>query len=290
VKKIAESIKQKIEKLNQELILVKEERNRLNLEAKKWAEKRDRFHEKIRTLRTKAANAKETRDALNVQVQELKTLRDKGKVSRKEMRDRISELKEKLIGLTENKRQGNLRHIEREIEEIDWKIQTTSLPVKEEERLINQIRQLEAQLSTQKQMKKVKENLQKLQNKKKDFEIEEKTLHEKLSELAEQSQKFHKKMLEVVDKAHNLQAEADKTHQNYIETRTQAQKQHQKYVALQEKIRTLERMLKEQADKRQSKRKSELQKELEERALAKLKRGEKLLWEEYKILAQKGKV
>jgi uncharacterized coiled-coil DUF342 family protein len=49
-------------------------------------------------------------------------------------------------------------------------------------------------------------------------------------------------------------------------------------------------MLKEQADKRQSKRKSELQKELEERALAKLKRGEKLLWEEYKILAQKGKV
>jgi uncharacterized coiled-coil DUF342 family protein len=290
VKKIAESIKQKIEKLNQELILVKEERNRLNLEAKKWAEKRDRFHEKIRTLRTKAANAKETRDALNVQVQELKTLRDKGKVSRKEMRDKISELKEKLIGLTENKRQGNLRHIEREIEEIDWKIQTTSLPVKEEERLINQIRQLEAQLSTQKQMKKVKENLQKLQNKKKDFEIEEKTLHEKLSELAEQSQKFHKKMLEVVDKAHNLQAEADKTHQNYIETRTQAQKQHQKYVALQEKIRALERMLKEQADKRQSKRKSELQKELEERALAKLKRGEKLLWEEYKILAQKGKV
>ena len=192
--------------------------------------------------------------------------------------------------MKEKRPEGNLRHIEREIEQIDWKIQTTSLPLKEEEELINQVRQLEAQLSVQKRIKKVKEKLLELRTEEKNLEIEAKTLHEKLSELAEQSQKFHEQMLETLDKARKLQVEADDAHQKYVETKQQAQKQHQKCVELLEKLRAFERELKETADERQAERQSELQKELEERALAKLKRGEKLMWEEFKILAEKGLV
>ncbi len=288
MKKIAESPKHKIEKLNQELTQIQEERNKLNLEAKKWADKRNALHEKIRNLKKEATNIKEKRNALNEQVQELKKLRDQVKIRRKEERDRISELKEKLRGLTEKRPKGKLQHIEREIEKIDWKIQTSSLPLKEEENLINQVRQLEAQLSVQKQIKKVKEELQELRTKEKNLGSEAKTFHEKLAELAEQSQKFHEQMLETLDKARKLQVEADDAHQKYVEIKQQAQKLHQKCVELLEKIRALERELKEAADKKQAERQSEVQKELEERALAKLKRGEKLMWEEFKILAEKG--
>ena len=288
VKKISESPKHKIERLNQELTPLKEERNSLNLEAKKWADKRNAIHNEVKNLRKEAANIKEKRDALNEQVQELKKLRDEAKIRRKKKRDKTSELKEKLRGLTEKRPEGNLQHIEREIEKIDWKIQTTSLPLKEEEELINQVRQLEAQLSVQKRIKKVKEELLELRTEEKNLEIEAKTLHEKLSELAEQSQKFHEQMLETLDKARKLQVEADDAHQKYVETKQQAQKQHQKCVELLEKLRAFERELKETADERQAERQSELQKELEERALAKLKRGEKLMWEEFKILAEKG--
>jgi len=38
----------------------------------------------------------------------------------------------------------------------------------------------------------------------------------------------------------------------------------------------------------EAKRQLELRKELEERALEKLKRGEKLTWQEFKVLADKG--
>ena len=69
------------------------------------------------------------------------------------------ELQEKIRALNEKKPEGNLRQVEREIEEIDWKIQTTSLPVKEEQDLVNRVRQLEAQLVVQKQIKKVKQKL-----------------------------------------------------------------------------------------------------------------------------------
>ncbi len=290
MKKISESQKAKIEKLNQELTPLKEERDKLNLVAKKWADKRNKLHEKISNLRKKAANIKERRDGLNEQVQELKKLRDQVKLSRKEKRDRIAELKEKLRELMEKRPDGNLQHIEKEIEKIDWKIQTTSLPLKEEEELINQVRQLETKLTVQKQIKKVEKEFLELRSKEKNLGTEAKTLHEKLAEIAEQSQKYHEKMLETLNKARELQVEADDAHQKYVEKKQQAKKLHQKCVELQDKIRALEQELKEAADKKQAEKQSEIQKELEERALAKLKRGEKLLWEEFQILAEKGKL
>ena len=286
--KIADSTKNKIEDLNQELTPIKEERNKLNLAAKKWANKRNALHEKIRNLRKEASAIKEKRDTINKQVQELKNLRDQVKNKGKEKRDKISELQEKLSELNEQRPNGNLWQVEREIEEIDWEIQTTSLPVKEEQELVNQVRQLETQLVVQKQIKKVKEKLFKLRTDERSFGTEAQTIHEKLSELAEQSQKFHAQMIEALDEARKLQAEADEAHQKFVESKQQAQNMHQKCVELLEKIRTIERDLKETADKKQAERQSELQEELEERALAKLKRGEKLMWEEFQLLAEKG--
>ena len=85
MKKISDTPKNQIGDLNQELILLKEERNKLNVEAKKWADKRNALHEKIRTLRKDTSVIKEKRDNLNKQVQELKNIRDnlKGKVIEK---------------------------------------------------------------------------------------------------------------------------------------------------------------------------------------------------------------
>jgi len=92
----------------------------------------------------------------------------------------------------------------------------------------------------------------------------------------------------ILEKARELQTEANEAHQKYVETRQQAQQQHEKCVELIEKIKSIEQELKETTDKKQTERQGELQKELEERALAKLKRGEKLLWEEFQFLAEKG--
>jgi len=287
---LSESLEQRIGKLNQELASLKEERNKLNLEAKKWAEKRNAIHEQIKSLRTKAADLKGKRDNLNEKVQEFKSLRDQAKTKRKEKHAQILKLKEKVRSLTERKPSQSMHGIQREIEKLEWKIQTTSLPVKEEETLINQVRQLEAQLVVHKQIEKSKEELMELRAEEKALETEAKTYHEKLSELAEQSQKFHEEMLENLNKALGLKAEADSTHQKYVEIKQQAQNLHQKCVELLDKIKTFEKDLQEAEDKRQAKRRRELRKELEERALEKLKRGEKLTWEEFKILAEKRKL
>ena len=286
--KIADSTKNKIEALNQELTPIKEDRNKLNLEAKKWAKKRNTFNEKVRNLRKDAETIKEERDTINKQVQDLKNLRNQVTAKGKEKRDKISELQKKIRVLNEKKPDGNLRQVAREIEEIDWKIQTNSLPVKEEDDLVNQIRDLEIQLAVQKRIKKVKNKLFEIRTEQSGFGTEAQTIHEKLSELAEQGQKHHLQMVGILEKARELQAEANEAHQKHVETRQQAQQQHEKCVELIEKIKAIEQELKETADKKKAERQGELQKDLEARALAKLKSGEKLLWDEFQFLAEKG--
>ena len=197
-------------------------------------------------------------------------------------------MKEKIRALDQKRPEGDLRQVEREIKDIDWKIQTSSLPLKEEQDLVNRVRQLESQLVVQKQIRKVKDALFKLRAEKQKFGAEAQTIHEKLSELAEQSQKYHEQMIEVLDKARELQTEADEAHKKYVETREQAQKLHQKCVELLEKIKSIQRELKETMNKKQAERQSELKEELEKRALEKMKRGEKLVWEEFQVLAEKG--
>ena len=150
------------------------------------------------------------------------------------------------------------------------------------------MRALETQLVAQKRIKKVKNQLYELRSEQRSFGSEAKTFHDKLSELAEQSQKYHTQMVSILEKAKELQAEADEAHKNYVEARQQAQQKHEKCVELIKQIKVVQQDLKETADQKKSVRQDELKQELEERAVAKLKNGEKLLWEEFQILAEKG--
>ena len=95
-------------------------------------------------------------------------------------------------------------------------------------------------------------------------------------------------MIGILEKSRELQSEADEAHKKHIEARQQAQQKHEKCVELIGKIKAIQHDLKESADKKQAARQDVLKQELEERALAKLKSGEKLLWEEFQILAEKG--
>ncbi len=287
---MSKSLEKLIGKLNQELASVREERDRLDLEAKEWAGKRDFIHDQIKKLRREAVRLKEERDILNKKVHELKSLREQAKLKRKEKCAQLLKLKGNIEGLMERKPSQRMSNIQKEIEKIEWKIQTTSLQLKEEELLIDQVRQLEAQLSVYKRIGKSKENLMVLRTEEKALDTEVRTCHEELSELAEQSQEFHEEMLENLNKAGNLKAEADSAHQKYLEIKHQAQNLHQKCVELLDKVKAFEKELQEAEEEKQAKYQRELLKELEERAVGKLKRGEKLTWEEFKILAEKKKI
>jgi uncharacterized coiled-coil DUF342 family protein len=281
-----ESIKQKIEELSLELASIKAERDKLNNEATSWAEKRNSVHEQIRKLRAEANGIKEKRDALNQKVKELKNLREKAKAKRREKHNQILSLREKMRTLLEKKPSHNLRAIEKEIESLEWKIQTTPLDVKQEEEVISEVKRLEIQRTILMQLQELKNTLIELQAEEKAHATEAKSHHERLSELAEQSQRLHEQRIQILNQIQNLKVEADYAHQKYIETRKKASGLHQRYRELLQKIDDLKQKQRKLEEIKQAERQRQLLEEARKKALEKKKRGEKLSWQEFKLLTE----
>ncbi len=278
---MSESLKKKIRELHQQLAPLREEHDKLNSEAKERAGKRNALHKQIKRLRAKAHKLKQKRDELNTRVQELKTLREEANKKRREKRAQILKLREEIRTLTEKKLSRRMDNIKMEIEKLEWKIQTKPLTLKEEKVLIDQIRPLENQLLVYKKLQKSKDDLDELRTEEEEFESKAKTYHKEILELAEQSQELHKEMLEALNEAATLQSEADEAHQRFWEAKQKARSLHQRIEPLREELHQM-------IEENKARHELELRKGLEERALEKLKRGEKLTWEEFKVLAEKG--
>jgi len=287
---LPESATLKIEELNRELNALKQERDKLNNEARVWAEKRNAIHEQIKTMRAEAKHLKEKRDDINQKVKELKGLREQAKSEQKEKRAQISKIKEKMRVVIKKKPFRPMVNIQKDIDSLEWTIQTTSMPVKEEKALVDQIRILESQRAIHKQIQELKDTLVELQTEEKALATKAKLHHGALAELVEQGQEFHKQMFELLTKAQNLKSEADATHQKHMEFRQKANKVHQKFLELLEQINSLKLEIKKKEDEQQAKKQQELREEAVKKAHEKMKRGEKLTWEEFQLLAEQGAV
>ena len=287
---MAKSTTLKIEELNRELNELKQERDKLNNEARVWAEKRNTIHEQIKTLRTEAKNLKEKRDSINQKVKELKNLREQAKSEQKEKHAQISKTKEKMRVIMKKKPSRPMADIQKDIDSLEWKIQTTSMPVQEEKVFVDQVRILESQRAIHKQIQELKDTLIELQAEEKALATKAKLHHEALAELAEQGQGFHKQMLELLTKAQNLKSEADAAHQKHVEFRQKANEVHQKFLELLKQINSLKQEIKKKDEEQQAKKQQELREEAVKKAHEKMKRGEKLTWEEFQLLAEQGAI
>ncbi|UCE43735.1 MAG: hypothetical protein JSV57_05130 [Candidatus Bathyarchaeota archaeon] len=272
--------KARFAELYQQLATLREELDKLDSEAKEWARKRNSLHAQIRKLHTKAKKLKQKRDALNIRVQQLKTKRDEANKNRREKHAQILKLEEELRG-TQRKPSKDMEYLQTEIKKLEWRIQTTPLALKEEEILINKIRPLEHQLLIHKKLQTLRESLHELRTEEKEIESKAETYHTDLLELAEQSQGLHKEMLEALNEADTLQSEADALHQNSLGTEQRAQDLYQQAELIREELHRME-------EENKARHETELRKGLEKRALEKLKQGEKLTLEEFKILTEKG--
>jgi phosphoserine phosphatase len=284
-----------IEDLRRELSSLKESRDSTNSEARKWVEKRNSALEQIKKFRVEISVLREKRDALNKEVQDLKVLREQAKKMKAEKQKEISTMEERIRPIIRNKPQRDMEGLQKEIEEIDWKIQTTLIPLKDEKYLVDQVKVLETQLSAYKQLQKAGKQITELRTVRESFEGEARLHHEKLSALASESQKIHEEMINTVKGIRALQDEANAAHQSYLEARQRSAGLHQKYLECLSQVKSAEQGIRETQDQNKSKTELEAKEKLNEareklkkRSLEKLKQKERLTWEEFQILAEDG--
>ena len=136
----------KIEEMNQKLSALKEQNDRLNFEMKGWIEKRDKLNQQFRDLRSEILKLKGERDKLNEKVKDLKQQRDDARERSQEIVTEMRELSQKIIELNRGKPSRAYQTLQKDFENIEWKIQTTSLSLQEEKKLVEQVKQLETEL------------------------------------------------------------------------------------------------------------------------------------------------
>jgi uncharacterized coiled-coil DUF342 family protein len=120
------------------------------------------------------------------------------------------------------------------------------------------------------------------------LEINAKHFHEELTENAQKSQQIHAKMLEKIEDSKKFKTEADSLHKLFLQTREEARPIREEFLEISNQIRTLSMEIQREENDKKKKSEGALREKLEKQAREKLKRGEKLTWEEFQLLAEKG--
>lgn len=281
---------QKIEELPQKLSELKEQRNKLNAEAREWAEKRNKLNEQFKGLRVEALGLKNERDKLNEKVKELKQQRDGTRTEFHEKIEQIRKLDQEIKALAKKEPSRSVQNLQREFESIEWKIQTSSLSLKEEKELVERVKQLETQLNVYRKLDQLNQKIIELKAELKALETKSRLFHEKLTETALRSQQIHEKMLEKIDESKKLKKEADSLHKFFLQTRERAKPIQEEILEISNQIKGLKEEIQREEEKEKKKIEEALREKLEKQAREKLRRGEKLTWEEFQLLAEKGVV
>lgn len=278
----------KIEEMNQKLSALKEQNDRLNFEMKGWIEKRDKLNQQFRDLRSEILKLKGERDKLNEKVKDLKQQRDDARGRSQEIVTEMRELSQKIIELNRGKPSRAYQTLQKDFENIEWKIQTTSLSLQEEKKLVEQVKQLETELKIYKKLDQLKQKTAELEAELKTLETKANVYHEKLTDIAQKSQEVHAKMLTKIVESNKIKNDADSSHAFYLQTKTKAKPIREEIMELSNQMKRIEKEIREKNEREKKRTEQALREKLETHAKEKLKRGEKLTWAEFQLLAEKG--
>jgi phosphoserine phosphatase len=283
-------LERRMEDLYERLRLLRDEREKLLKEAEAWADRRDGLHEEIRGLRLRAEELRSRRDELNEEVKRLKTLRQASLERRKGIIEEIRELNRERAKADAGKPRRSRSRLEAEIERIEWRIQTEPLPLDMERKLINQVRTLEAQLELYRRAEGIRRRIADLRREAESLRAEAADYRSRIQEAAGRSQEYHTKMMMVIETIMDLQAKADEMHKRYVEFRGKAREVSSEIKRTMDEIRSVRALIEAEEERERKRKEADLERQTEERALEKLRRGERLTFDEFKLLIEKGRI
>ncbi|MCW4024816.1 MAG: hypothetical protein NWF01_07265 [Candidatus Bathyarchaeota archaeon] len=206
-----------------QIATLKDKIAKINTETKKQIEKRDELNNKTKQTNQEINGLRAKRDEINQKVKELKQQRNEIHQKIKPIMDEIRAINEKKQEIRKNAPPIRRDDVQKEIDAIDWKIQTETLDMKEEKRLVDEIKQLEKQLGGFKKIDKENKKIDELLSQRKALDALADNFHKQLSELVKAGQDVHAKVIAKVDAAKQNRAEADLMHKAFIESKEKIQ-------------------------------------------------------------------
>ena len=256
----------------------------LGKEMDESAKKRDDLNAEVKSLSEEVKKLKAKRDGLNARVKELKTKRNELRSQATEKRESLSKVLQQTQQMSEQLK-GSVAELYKQINSLEWYIQTNPLAPKTERSIIAKISALEVDLAKHKGLRSVKDKLLQLRVEVGAPKLQAQATHEELTRIAEESETIHNAMQELVKSMIGKRKEADAAHAEFIE-RSQTRRE-----AVNELRANLERMVQLRSKIGEAKESPRLKGEklkskYKEAANEKMRSGGKLSFEEFQALME----
>ncbi|MCX8171551.1 MAG: hypothetical protein N3E47_06250 [Candidatus Bathyarchaeota archaeon] len=283
---MCEDLKRRLASLELEASGLLAELENKNADARRLAEEKKALVGKIRALRAKALEYKSMRDSLNEEVKNFKAILAELKREYGEKLESLKGLKLSIKDYLRFRPAKSEEILAREIADLDWKIQTTPMPIAEEQKIIEKIRALERQMEFYRKIKSMKEEVRGLENRLGEIKNEIALYRRKIAESAAESQSFHDMMVKTLNEVNELKSKLNDVNSRYMENRGEAAKLHLKRKELLSQIHTIRSLIREEEERRKRESITAIKEKVKREALEKIKRGEKVSFEEFKILVE----
>ncbi len=273
-----------IAEIDQKLGKLREQADKINAETRVCIEKRDKLNEQFKTYRTQIRELQNERNSLNEKVKTLKQQRDAARANNGSIIEEIKARRSKIEELKKKRPRIARQQLEKEFQETEWTIQTTSLDIKEEKRLVEEVKQLELQLSIYRKIEQQSKKIGELRKELKTLEANANAYHEELVNTAQKSQNIHANLIAKINESKNIKDGADILHSTYVQARKQAKPLHEEIKSLSEHKKKLENAVREEDQSKRKLVEKNLKEKLGSQARQKLQQGEKISWQEFQLI------
>lgn len=272
---------QRASAIERKLAKTKEESNDLVRQKRELLEKAAKMKEEV----DKAAME---RDRVNGKVQELKNRIDGIMDEVSSMRAKIEEKGSRLDGLR-SKLMGDERQLNKQLGDLEWKLVTAGSSAKEESAIVTAIAELRRKLAPFEGANKIAQEMRAMRAKTGKLKGELGGILEEKRVLVEEAHRRHDAFLELRAERINVLKEVAKIRQEVSELRARADKEFMDLMSVNAEIHILQmKMRRAREEKMQESQRQErdARKRVAQLADEKLKRGESLTWDEFKILLE----
>jgi len=289
-----EEIAVELSKLQEEIQILKKERDNNNTQTKEALTKRNEINQEISNHVKIAKNYISKRDETNTQVKELKDTRKKVQETLKESRMELSSLSESDEKMGEGELRKNRKQMHRlndQIKRLEWNLQTQILSINKEKEIIQQLESLSEQFNriAKKVNLSTKETLlwQVINSSQKKLH----GLNQQIINAAKESQIYHNLGSQSFQQVNKHRKDANDWHSKFLVTKKKADHFHRDFLSkvrlrheLRQKMKNIQKQIRKE-------RKDQIQSSLEvnvQKAFSKYEAGENLSLSEFRLLVEKG--
>lgn len=281
-----------LDKHKAEVSKLKRALNELDIEKESWFKKREEFSKKIREYIQKIKGNREKRDALAKEIKELKPKRGSINSSIFIKSKDLENLKKEKIGLANSlgikETPSKIRH---DIENLEFKIETSAMPFDKERELMKRIKGLKKLYSAASAVNGFNEKIKAAGDEIRKMRSSANDTHRSIQEKAGQAQALHQEILDISAEADKIKVEEESAFKKFSDLKA---KFNEANAQLKEKLKTMDGIrnsldsISSERKERKRMRQESFLRSKEDEVNEKIKRGEKLTTEDLLVFQEFG--